>query len=259
LQQVFWNVLSNAVKFTPAGGKVTVRLRRVDGYVQVEVADTGLGISPDFLPFVFDRFRQADSTSTRQHGGLGLGLAIARHLIEIHGGNITVTSEGADSGATFTVLLPLAGSKLISASTAPAQNVSELRVLKNEILTDVRILIVDDDEDTLELLSAALTQRSAEVTAVSSVADAIDSIKKSPPDVLISDIAMPGEDGYQLIKKVIALDLKPRIPAIAITAYAKEEDRVSALAAGYLGYLSKPIELHEFISTVAEAAGVDKA
>jgi PAS domain S-box-containing protein len=259
LQQVFWNVLSNAVKFTPAGGKVTVQLRKTGSHVQVEVADTGPGISPEFLPYVFDRFRQADSTSTRQHGGLGLGLAIARHLIEIHGGTIEVRSGGEGAGSTFTVRLPLVGSKLgpeTEDDTNLLLEVEPKRSTHAEALAEVSILIVDDDEDTLELLSAALTQRSADVTAVSSASEAIAAIRRSRPDVLISDIAMPGEDGYQLIQKVIALDLEPPIPSIAITAYAKDEDKESALAAGYDYYLSKPIELREFISTVAEAAGV---
>ena len=259
LQQVFWNLLSNAVKFTPAGGKVAVQLRRIDSHVQVEVADTGPGISPEFLPYVFDRFRQADSTSTRQHGGLGLGLAIARHLIEIHGGTIEVRSGGEGTGATFTVKLPVVGSKLgpeIEHDANRSIEVEPQRSTPDEVLADVSVLIVDDDEDTLELLSAALTQRSANVTAVSSASEAIEAIRKSRPDVLISDIAMPGEDGYQLIRKVISLDLDQPLPAIAITAYAKEEDKESALAAGYDYYLSKPVELGEFISTVAEAAGV---
>jgi PAS domain S-box-containing protein len=261
LQQVFWNLLSNAVKFTPAGGKVTVQLRKTDSQVRVEVADTGPGISPEFLPYVFDRFRQADSTSTRQHGGLGLGLAIARHLIEIHGGTIEVRSDDEGTGATFTVKLPVVGSKLgpetgEDANLSLAVAVEPKRSTPAEVLADVSVLIVDDDEDTLELLGAALSQRSADVTGVSSATEAIAAIKRSRPDVLISDIAMPGEDGYQLIQKVIALDLEPRIRAIAITAYAKEEDKESALAAGYDYYLSKPVELREFISTVAEAAGV---
>ncbi|HYJ88801.1 MAG TPA: CHASE domain-containing protein [Pyrinomonadaceae bacterium] len=259
LQQVFWNLLSNAVKFTPAGGKVTVQLRRTNSHVQVEVADTGPGISPEFLPYVFDRFRQADSTSTRQHGGLGLGLAIARHLIEIHGGTIEVRSGGEVAGATFTVTLPVVGAKLgpeTEDDASPSLEVQPKHSTQAEVLADVSILIVDDDEDTLELLSAALTQRSAVVTAVSSASEAIAAIRRSRPDVLISDIAMPGEDGYQLIEKVIALNLEQPIPAVAITAYAKEEDRDSVLAAGYNYYLSKPVELREFISTVAEAAGV---
>ena len=261
LQQVFWNLLSNAVKFTPAGGRVTVRLRHLNSEVEIEVADTGQGITSEFLPFVFDRFRQADSTSTRQHGGLGLGLAIARHLVEIHGGSIAARSSGESQGSTFTVRLPLVGSVVDSsdASLTPpteidAEAQSRERLKSQQILSGLHVLIVDDDKDTLDLLSAALTQRSASVTAVSSAAAAIDSIKTSRPDVLISDIAMPGEDGYELIQKVQALDGVPQIPAIAITAYAKEEDKQRALSAGYQRYLSKPIELGEFISAVAEAA-----
>jgi PAS domain S-box-containing protein len=259
LQQVFWNLLANAVKFTPAGGRVGVQLRRSNSEVEIEVADSGQGITPEFLPFVFDRFRQADSTSTRLHGGLGLGLAIARHLIEIHGGSIEARSAGAGKGATFIVRLPLAGS-IVDAELSPAAQdridaeLEKERVRTQQILSGLCVLIVDDDEDTLELLSAALKQRSASVTAVSSAAAALDSIKAHRPDVLISDIAMPGEDGYELIRKVLALEVVPGIPAIAITAYAKEEDKARALAAGYQRYLSKPVELGEFISTVAELA-----
>lgn len=257
LQQVFWNLLSNAVKFTPAGGRVSVELRRVDSEAEIRVTDTGQGISAEFLPFVFDRFRQADSSSTRQHGGLGLGLAIARHLIEIHGGAIEARSSGAGAGAMFTVRLPLVGSVADSENAARSaidtdpENQERLR--SQQILSGLHVLIVDDDEDTLELLSAALTQRSAQVTAVSSAAAAIESIKTFRPDVLISDIAMPGEDGYELIRKVIALDGEPAIPAIAITAYARDEDKQRALAAGYQRYLSKPVELREFIAAVAQA------
>ena len=257
LQQVFWNLLSNAVKFTPSGGKVSVQLSKVDQEAQITVTDTGQGISPEFLPYVFDRFRQADSTSTRQHGGLGLGLAIARHLSEIHGGSVEARSSGGGTGATFIVRLPLLGSRILATEPAElneAVAAEQTRLKSREALSGIRVLVVDDDQDTLELLSAALTQRSADVTAVSSAADALQAIKTSRPDVLISDIAMPGEDGYQLIRNVIALDLKPRLPAIAITAYAKDEDKENALAAGYQGYLSKPIELGEFISTVADAA-----
>lgn len=257
LQQVFWNLLSNAVKFTPSGGKVTVQLRQVESHVEIEVTDTGQGIRPDFLPFVFDRFRQADSTSTRQHGGLGLGLAIARHLIEIHGGMIEARSNGEGKGATFTVRLPSVGS--IVGSTLPLDTdveppESDVHLSSQGVLSGIHVLLVDDDEDTLELLSAALRSRSAQVTAVTSAAQAIEAIRTFRPDVLVSDIAMPGEDGYELIQKVIALGVAPKIPAIAITAYAKEEDKESALSAGYQRYLSKPVELGEFISAVAEAA-----
>ncbi len=262
LQQVFWNLLSNAVKFTPAGGKVSVSLCRVDGQVQIEVRDSGQGISGEFLPFVFDRFRQQDSTSTRLHGGLGLGLAIARHLVEIHGGHISATSSGEGTGAAFLVKLPMVGSieegdSLAAAAlevNAEAENQERLR---SQVLSGLHVLLVDDDQDTLELLSAALTQRSASVTAVQSAAEAIASIREGRPDLLISDIAMPGEDGHELMRKVLALNLVPRLPAIAITAYAKEEDRDRALAAGYERYLAKPVELRDFIATVAEVARLD--
>jgi PAS domain S-box-containing protein len=254
LQQVFWNLLSNAVKFTAPGGKVGLSLRQLDSEVEIEIADTGQGIDPEFLPFVFDRFRQADSTSTRQHGGLGLGLAIARHLVEIHGGHISAASEGEGKGATFKLCLPLIGSlsKLNTQSNGIEQNAQPQQT--QDVLAGIQVLVVDDDKDTLELLTAALKQRSASVTAVSSASAAMDSIMASRPHVLISDIAMPGEDGYDLIKKVIALELAPKISAIAITAYAKEEDRERALSAGYQRYLSKPVELGEFILAVAEAA-----
>ncbi|HEX3281019.1 MAG TPA: ATP-binding protein [Pyrinomonadaceae bacterium] len=254
LQQVFWNLLSNAVKFTPAGGKVTLSLRQLDSEVELEITDTGKGIDASFLPFVFDRFRQADSTSTRQHGGLGLGLAIARQLIEIHGGTISAASDGEGKGATFRLRLPLIGA-LAKLSSQP-HDVEQIAPAKQaqDVLAGVQVLVVDDDLDTLELLTAALRQRSATVTAVSSAAAALDSINAAKPHVLISDIAMPGEDGYDLIKKVIALELAPKISAIAITAYAKDEDRERALAAGFQRYLSKPVELGEFISAVAEAA-----
>jgi PAS domain S-box-containing protein len=254
LQQVFWNLLSNAVKFTGPGGKVTLALRQLDSEVEIEIADTGQGIDPGFLPFVFDRFRQADSTSTRQHGGLGLGLAIARHLLEIHGGHISAASDGEGKGATFRLRLPLIGS-LAKSNTQPSGDEQKAQPLQpQDILAGIQVLVVDDDEDTLELLTAALKQRSASVTAVSSAAAAIAAILASKPHVLISDIAMPGEDGYDLIKKIIALELAPKISAIAITAYAKEEDRERALSAGYQRYLSKPVELGEFIAAVAEAA-----
>jgi PAS domain S-box-containing protein len=259
LQQVFWNLLSNAVKFTPSGGRVTVGLRHQGSQVEITVADTGQGITPQFMPFVFDRFRQADSTSTRQHGGLGLGLAIARHLVEIHGGSISASSEGPGTGAIFTVRLPLVGTIVETPPVVKPDDeiATNERLRSQQILSDLNVLLVDDDQDTLDLLGAALTQRSANVTAVSSAAAALESIKMSRPDVVISDIAMPGEDGYQLIQKVRKLNLVPELPAIAITAYAKEEDKQRALEAGYHRYLSKPVELGEFISAVAELARME--
>ncbi|MEP6818759.1 MAG: PAS domain S-box protein [bacterium] len=260
LQQVFWNLLSNAAKFTPANGKVTVRLRQVDSETEITVTDTGQGISPEFLPFVFDRFRQADSTSTRQHGGLGLGLAIARHLVEIHGGSISAGSDGNGKGAIFRVRLPLIGSIVEPPDLAAAKNLEDEaaeRLRSQQLLSGLHVLLVDDDQDTLDLLSAALTHRGARITAVLSAADAFESIKSCRPDVLISDIAMPGEDGYQLIAKVLALRVVPEIPAIAITAYAKEEDKQRSLAAGYQRHLSKPVELGELIGAVAELARME--
>jgi PAS domain S-box-containing protein len=261
LQQVFWNLLANAVKFTPTGGKIFVRLRHLNSDVEITVADTGQGISPDFLPYVFDRFRQADSTSTRQHGGLGLGLAIARHLVDIHGGSVSVSSDGDGQGAVFTVKLPLVGCIPETADVDTAKLEEETaslgRLKSQQLLSGLHVLLVDDDQDTLDLLSAALTQRSAKVTAVSSASAAFESIKSFRPDVLISDIAMPVEDGYHLIERVLALDIVPGIPAIAITAYAKQEDKDRALAAGYQRFLSKPIELGEFISAVAELARLE--
>jgi len=252
LQQVFWNLFSNAVKFTPAGGKVFITLRQKLSEAEVVVTDSGQGILEAFLPFVFDRFRQADSTSTRQHGGLGLGLAIARHLVEIHGGTVEASSDGVGKGSSFVVRLPLAG--FVSQPADEAEAAGETKEPLELQLSGIDVLVVDDDEDTLELLKAALTQRGANVTAVSSADQCLEAIEAFRPHVLISDIAMPDHDGYDLIRRVIGLNLQPPIPSIAITAYAQDEDRERALAAGYNHYLAKPVELGEFISTVAHAA-----
>jgi PAS domain S-box-containing protein len=257
LQQVIWNLASNAVKFTPSGGRVTVGLHHKEGQILITVADTGMGISPEFIPFVFDRFRQADSTTTRQYGGLGLGLAIARHIVEIHGGTIAAFSNGESNGATFTVSLPVAESVSRVPQAAATENESDASLVADPMsLSGLHVLLVDDDEDTLELISAALTGKQARVTAVSSAGAALEVIKLSQPDVLVSDIAMPGEDGYELIQKVRALDFASKaIPAVAMTAYAKEEDRTRAFSSGFQGYLAKPVELTELIQAVAEAAG----
>jgi PAS domain S-box-containing protein len=255
LQQVIWNLVSNAVKFTPGGGKVTVALQQLSSETHITVSDTGSGISPDFLPFVFDRFRQADSSTTRQHGGLGLGLAIARHIVEIHGGTITAISQGEGQGATFKVALPLLGSVTRKRSETLTDNFP--RPEDQASLAGLHVLLVDDDQDTLELITAALIGRDARVTAVSSAVAALDAIKVCRPDVLVSDIAMPGEDGYELIQKVRDLDFSAArtIPAVAITAYAKEEDRNRAYSSGFQGYLAKPVEPAELILAVAQAAG----
>jgi signal transduction histidine kinase/CHASE1-domain containing sensor protein/ActR/RegA family two-component response regulator len=252
LQQVVWNLLSNAVKFTQNGGRVCVKVSQGAGVVEVSVSDTGQGINNEFLPYVFDRFRQADSTTTRQHGGLGLGLAIARHLVEIHGGTIRAESPGVGRGATFTIRLPLLEKALPSSQAVDRNQFSQ----PTQLLSGVNVLLVDDDSDTLTLMTTALTRRHANVTAVSSADEAIQAISKKRPDVLVSDIAMPDEDGYGLIEKVRLLEngATQTIPAVAITAYAKEEDRERALSAGFQIYLAKPVELTELISVVARAA-----
>ncbi|MGH9958749.1 MAG: hybrid sensor histidine kinase/response regulator, partial [Pyrinomonadaceae bacterium] len=257
LQQVVWNLVSNAIKFTPRGGRVFLSLDEIGNQVEFRVTDTGQGISPDFLPFVFDRFRQADSTSTRQHGGLGLGLAIARHLVEIHGGAIKAESPGAGKGSTFSVRLPVVGTITSAAGQRLGERAAPLTFQSR--LNGIHVLLVDDDADTLDLLSAALKQQKATVTAVSSAADAISAIKSSRPDIVVSDIAMPGEDGYQLIEKIRAMNVEPDgpIPAVAITAYAKEEDRETALSSGYQNYLAKPIELSELVTVVEQTVGRD--
>jgi len=260
LQQVIWNLLSNAVKFTYSGGRVSVRLSQKGSAVEITVSDTGQGISREFMPYVFDRFRQADSTTTRHHGGLGLGLAIARHLVEIHGGTINAESEGEGRGATFTIKLPV-----IEAGVKPAIKVADTRErvadvpVAPQLLVGVNVLLVDDDSDTLKLMTTALTRRQATVTAVSSAVEAIQAISRRRPDVLVSDIAMPDEDGYGLIEKIRSLEANgaESIPAVAITAYAKEEDREKALSSGFQIYLAKPVELTELISVVARAARRD--
>jgi signal transduction histidine kinase/ActR/RegA family two-component response regulator len=254
LQQVVWNLLSNAVKFTNSGGRVCVKVSQGGGAVEVSVSDTGQGINKEFLPYVFERFTQADSTTTRQHGGLGLGLAIARHLVEIHGGTIRAESKGEDRGATFTIRLPLLESS-VGLAAAVDQDQHQL-AQSQQLLSGVNVLLVDDDSDTLTLMTTALRKRQANVTAVSSAGEAIQAITRRRPDVLVSDIAMPDEDGYGLIEKIRRLENgdTDNIPAVAITAYAKDEDRERALSAGFQIYLAKPVELTELISVVARAA-----
>ena len=257
LQQVVWNLLSNAVKFTNSGGRVCVKVSRVGQTVEIAVSDTGQGISKEFMPYVFDRFRQADSTTTRQHGGLGLGLAIARHLVEIHGGTIEGESLGQGRGSTFTIRLPLFD---VAAVAADIRDTSQTKVtVAPQLLSGLNVLLVDDDSDTLKLMATALTKRQAKVTAVSSAHEALRAITLNRPDVLVSDIAMPDEDGYGLIEKVRLLEngAVENIPAVAITAYAKDEDRERALSSGFQIYLAKPVELTELISVVARAARRD--
>ena len=255
LQQVVWNLLSNAVKFTRSGGHVRIAVTHSDSYAEITVRDNGQGIAPEFLPFVFDRFRQADSTTTRRHGGLGLGLAIVRHLVEIHGGSVLAESSGPDQGATFVVRLPVVSSRTRQSSKGSLKDAGNIDRQQVPPLNGLHVLVVDDDEDTLEMMMAALGEAHARVTAALSVEEAITRIKESRPDVIVSDIAMPVHDGYELISKVRALDsTAPPIPAVAMTAYARQEDRERALLAGYQDYLPKPVEPVELIAVLARVA-----
>jgi signal transduction histidine kinase len=263
LQQVLWNLLSNAAKFTPKGGRVQVRLERMNSHVEITVSDTGSGISAGFLPFVFDRFRQADSSYTRNHGGLGLGLAIVRHLVELHGGSVHAYSAGEGQGATFTVKLPMM--IVQDMYRFPAEAVERLHPTAgtqiafecSPVLEGLRVLVVDDDPDARDLLTTVLRGCQADVTAVSNAAEALEAISRQKPDVLVSDIEMPGEDGYSLIRNVRALDVEHggRIPALALTAHARVEDRLRALSAGYKAHVAKPVEPAELVMVIASLAG----
>jgi signal transduction histidine kinase/ActR/RegA family two-component response regulator len=255
LQQVFWNLLSNAVKFTPEGGAVRVRLRCVRGVAEVVVTDTGEGISDEFLPFLFEPFSQADGSTTRPHGGLGLGLSIVKHLVEAHGGTITLQSRGEGSGASFLVRLPIVSGAVSSRNASGPSEAADPIGLP---LHGVSVLVVDDDEDTLQVVTAHLESHHAVVRTASSAAEAFELLQREHVDVLISDVAMPGEDGYALIKKVRALG-RPEvasIPAAALTAFAREEDRQRAIQAGFQLHLVKPIDPGALVAAIATLANV---
>jgi signal transduction histidine kinase/CheY-like chemotaxis protein len=257
LQQVVWNLLSNSVKFTPKGGLVQVRLERIDSQAQITVSDNGKGISPEFLPHVFERFRQADSSSTRAVGGLGLGLAIVRHLVEMHGGTVWAHSPGEGQGATFTVKLPIMVGHIASVSQAAEQALEPmLSEASLPRLEGLKVLIVDDEADTRELLKAMLAPCGAEVRAAASASAALEEMQSWLPDILVSDIGMPNEDGYSFITKVRALGTPAaRMPAIALTAYARSEDRIRALVSGYQVHVPKPVDLTELAVAIASLAG----
>jgi CheY-like chemotaxis protein/anti-sigma regulatory factor (Ser/Thr protein kinase) len=289
LHQVFWNLLSNAIKFTPKDGHVAIRLRREGPNVELSVSDTGLGIKREFLPHVFERFRQGDSSNTRAHGGLGLGLAIVRHLVELHGGTVEVDSRGEGQGATFKVFLPLitapaavktsradavpklegnvapapnvdtASSSLADGSSKKGRSFGEGAANFNQflMLDGVRVLVVDDEAETLDLLVAVLKKYGANVSSATSTAEAIEKFQSVKPDVLVSDVQMPGENGYDLIGKVRALGAQQGggVPAAALTAYAGVEDRMRALLAGFQIHVPKPVEPAELAAVVATLAG----
>jgi signal transduction histidine kinase/ActR/RegA family two-component response regulator len=253
LQQVVWNLLSNAIKFTPRGGRVRVQLERVESSVEITVSDTGRGISPEFLPYVFERFRQADAGITRAHGGLGLGLAIVRHLVELHGGTVRASSEGEGRGATFVVRLPIAPVRREPARDEAARAAAEEAFTCPEGLEGVRVLVVDDEADTREMLAIVLGQCQMDVRTAASAAEALGIFDEAGsswrPDVLVSDIGMPGDDGYMLVGKVRQRPVEEggMVPAVALTAYARMEDRMKALAAGFQMHVAKPVEPAELV------------
>jgi CheY-like chemotaxis protein len=261
LQQVIWNLLTNAVKFTPKGGRAQVRLERVNSHVEITVSDTGQGIPPEFLPHVFDRFRQADQTHTRAHGGLGLGLSIVRQLVELHGGTVLAESAGVGQGATFVVQLPVmvarwqAGQPERRRPTGGGGGGGGALECP-PLLAGLRVLVVDDEADARVLLRAMLEQCGSEVLTAASADEALELFEQWKPDVLVSDIGLPEEDGYSLIGRVRKLEAgrNGRVPAIALTAYARAEDRVRALKAGFQVHVPKPIEAVELVTVVASLA-----
>jgi CheY-like chemotaxis protein len=260
LQQIVWNLLSNAVKFTPSGGRVTVTTARRDSRIDLAVADTGAGMSPDFLPYVFERFRQEDAGSKRRYGGLGLGLAIVRSLVELHGGSVRAQSDGEGRGATFTVTLPAAtGAGAPAAGPAFAAAVSadgERHDAARDRLDGVRVLVVDDEPEARELFARILEVAGAEVTCAASAADALAALREAPQDVLLSDSEMPGIDGYTLLPQAAALAEArgERLSAIAVTAYSRPEDEARSLAAGFDRHVRKPVDPIELIGAVRLAS-----
>ena len=267
LQQVVWNLLSNAVKFTPEGGRVDVILDEIAGQHRLRVADTGQGINAAFLPYVFDRFRQADSTSTRTHGGLGIGLTIVRHIVTMHGGSVGAESAGEGRGSTFTVMLPRATVAAVAASAEPPAP-TECAPAKNETrgggddgtgpaesrdITGTRVLLIDDEPDAREVVGEILRRAGAQVTASGSVGEAMRALRDAKADVILSDIAMPDQDGYDFLRQLRELPERRggKIPVVALTAYAREEDRVRALSAGFSAHVAKPVSPDEILTTIA--------
>ena len=259
LQQVFWNLLNNAIKFTPKGGQVQVLLERVNSRIEVSVIDTGEGIAPEFLPYVFDRFQQGDASTTRRHGGLGLGLAIVKQLVELHGGKVYVKSGGIGRGTTFTINLPLialrfeADQERRPSRPRPREN----QPLPDVSLADVHVLVVDDEVDARELVKRLLEMAGATVSMAGSASEAMGCILASRPDVLVCDLGMPAEDGFSLIRQLRVLEERQEsvLPAVALTAYARSEDRTKAIRCGFQNHLAKPVEPAELLAVVSSLAG----
>ena len=262
LQQVVWNLLSNAIKFTPTGGSIEVKVQRANSNLQICVKDSGQGISPEFLPYIFEHFRQADGTTTRMHGGLGLGLAIVRQLVELHGGSVTANSAGEGSGCTFTIELPMAPAKRQKVhSTAGLPIAAEItpRVGANgPSLEKVRVLLIDDDVDTLQFLALMLTESKAQVHTCTTVSEGLAAMEWFDADVVVSDLAMPGEDGYTLISKLRNSGLESaQIPTVALTSYVRVEDRTRALSAGFNMFVAKPVQPDELVAAIANLSEIE--
>jgi CheY-like chemotaxis protein/two-component sensor histidine kinase len=254
LQQIVWNLLSNAIKFTPEGGQVSVRVRRAGADAEIAVADTGVGIRPDALPHIFDRFQQADQSITRRFGGLGLGLSIVKHLVELHGGSVTARSGGIGQGATFMIMLPSSA----TSDRVPADAASEETPPPRESLTSLRILVVEDEPDTCEFLERFLRGYGADIIVAHSAAEARSKLADEQVDLIVSDIGLPDVDGYDLMQQIRQLPANAggATPAVALTAYARTEDRTRAFRAGYQAHLAKPIEPAELVATIASFAGL---
>ncbi len=259
IQQIFWNLFSNAVKFTPEGGSVRVEVARNKSSVRTTISDTGVGITPEFLPYIFDRFRQADGSTTRIHGGLGLGLSIVKHLVQLHRGKVEVTSAGKDKGASFTVTLPLATSttRVVQEEPSTDQETAADPGDVSKLLKGLRILVVDDEGDSRDLVKAILTRYGSEVNCCESAAEALKAVRDWKPDLLISDIGMASEDGYTLIKKIRKMRSKQarETPAVALTAYVTREDRESAITAGFQLHIAKPVEPAALVMSIALVTG----
>jgi CheY-like chemotaxis protein/two-component sensor histidine kinase len=258
LQQVVWNLLTNAIKFTPKGGQVQVLLQRVNSHIELSVADTGVGIPATFIGQVFDRFSQRDSSSTRQHGGLGLGLAICKQLVEVHGGTLRAASPGEGQGSTFFVELPLSIMQMEAENQRahPTAESHETESLAMPRLEGVHAFVIDDEADARELLKRVLEDQGAAVTVFDSAEGALSALKTSRPAVIVSDIGMPGTDGYQMMRTLRSTEPRDsRIPALALTAFARAEDRKRSLVAGFQAHLAKPFDMAELVLVVADLVG----
>lgn len=257
LQQVVWNVLINAIKFTPKGGRVQIVLERVDSHAEIRISDSGQGIAAEVLPFIFDRFRQGDASTAKRHGGLGLGLSIVKHLVELHGGTVTASSSGPDQGATFVVSLPMQPVQSLDLELNTPRTMSTIADAASLSLKGIRVLVVDDDADARELVRRLLEECAAHVILAKSAVEAFELFTKERPDVVLSDIGMPDRDGYELIRKIRALSEHEggNVPAAALTALVRAEDRKRAMLAGFQAHISKPVDVGELIAVVATLMG----